>query len=181
MSHFRFALIFTAATGLVAVSQTAQADQSMVMLGKAIASSPDLTTAGAPKRRDGYWELTAIGPGGTAIGKKFLCVGSGSEEKFSLFDQLALLGSCSKKEFRRTAGGWSFETQCAMMDVTTTQKGTISGDFQNSFRVDQKVSQSSGFDTTGAMIGRRVGDCPAQYKPGDMVTEDGSMSINMLD
>ena len=182
MSHLRVAFMFAAAVGLVAVSdRSASAGQRPeVAANGATASSPALTAKGAPKRRDGYWEFNSIGASGTVMGKQFLCVGAGSEDKYSIFDQLSELGDCSKKEFTRTSTGWSFETRCSMMSVTTVQKGVIAGDFQNSFRVDQTVTQSPGGGMTGAVAGRRVGDCPGKYKPGDLVDDDGSTLTNVL-
>ena len=182
MRQLRVILMFAATAGLVAAwDQRVSGGQSAEVASKgATASSPALTAKGAPKRLDGYWEFASIGASGTVMGKQFLCVGAGSEDKYSIFDQLSALGSCSKKDFMRTPTGWSFETQCSMMSVTTVQKGVITGDFQKSFRVDQTVTQSSGGGMTGAVVGRRIGDCPGQYKPGDLVDDDGSTLINVL-
>ena len=167
MPYLRIALMLAVTASFVVAShQHASAGQA----------APSLTAKGAPKRHDGYWEFTSIGASGTAMDKQFLCVGSGSEDKYSIFDQLSELGDCSKKEFTRTPTGWNFETRCSMMNVTTVPKGTISGDFQSSFRVDQTVTQSSG----GSIVGRRIGDCPAKYKAGDLVHNDGSALMNVL-
>jgi hypothetical protein len=182
MPLLRVTLMFAATASLVAVwDQRASGGQSAEVASKgATASSPALTAKGAPRRRDGYWEFASIGASGTVMDKQFLCVGSGSEDKYSIFDQLSELGSCSKKDFTRTPTGWSFETQCSMMNVTTVQKGVIAGDFQNNFRVDQTVTQSSGGGMKGAVVGRHIGDCPGQYKPGDLVDGDGSTLTNVL-
>lgn len=135
--------------------------------------------AGAPRRRDGYWELASYGASGTQMGKQFLCVGAGSEDRFSIYDQLSSAGDCSKKDFVRTPAGWSFETRCAMMQMETVQKGAISGDFQNAFRVDQVVTQGTS-EIKGSIIGRRIGDCPASFKAGDLVSDEGKLIANML-
>jgi hypothetical protein len=182
MSHIRFVLMFAAGVGSVAAwdHRASGGQRPDVATTGATASSPALTAKGAPKRLDGYWEFASIGASGTVMGKQFLCVGAGSEEKYSIFDQLSELGDCSKKEFTRTPTGWSFETRCSMMNVTTVQKGIIAGDFQSSFRVDQTVTQTSGGGTKGAVVGRRVGDCPGKYKPGDLVDDDGSTITNVL-
>jgi hypothetical protein len=183
MSHFRAVVTFAAAVGLVAVrGHCVSAGQSGpdATANGATGASPALTVKGAPKRRDGYWEFASVGASGTVMGKQFLCVGAGSEDKYSIFEQLSELGNCSKKEFTRTPTGWNFETRCSMMNVTTVQKGVIAGDFQNNFRVDQTVSQTSGGGMTGAVVGRRVGECPAKYKPGDLVDDDGSTILNVM-
>jgi hypothetical protein len=138
------------------------------------------TPAGAPKRRDGYWELASFSERGTPMGKQFLCVGAGSEDKFSVMDQLAAVGDCSKKDLTRTATGWNFETRCSLMNKETVQKGTISGDFRSNFRIDQTVTQTPDTEIKGSIRGKRAGDCAAKYKPGDLVDGDGSVLGNML-
>ena len=98
------------------------------------------TPQGAPKRKDGYWEMASISVDGSEMDKQLLCVGGDSEDKYSIFDQLAVAGDCTKKDFKRTLAGWDFETRCSMLNMETVQKGTISGDFQTNFRVDQTVT-----------------------------------------
>jgi hypothetical protein len=137
------------------------------------------TPAGSPKRSDGYWEMGSFSSSGTAMSKQFLCVGGGSEDKFSVMDQLAAVGDCSKKDLTRTATGWDFETRCTLMDKETVQKGTITGDFRSSFRIDQTVTQGSAMQK-GSVRGKRIGDCAAKYKAGDLVDSDGSVLGNML-
>jgi hypothetical protein len=134
---------------------------------------------GEPRRRDGYWEMASFTDQGTPMRKQYLCVGGASEDKFSLFDQLASVGDCGKRSFTRTASGWSFETSCRLMGATTVQKGTIGGDFQTGFLVQQTVTQG-GTAITGSIRGKRAGECPAQFKPGDLVDGDGSKLGNML-
>jgi hypothetical protein len=133
----------------------------------------EMTKAGGPKRADGYWQSTwgdAKSP--------YYCVGQGSEDKYSLVDDLSMLGECSKKDFQRIPGGWAFETVCAADGVTTVQKGTIKGDFRTAYTIDQTVTQTPGSSVRGTIVARRVGDCPPQVKPGDKVTD--LITINML-
>src|SRR5258706_13946850 len=90
-----------------------------------------LTPKGAPRRADGFWEMASFDENGSPMAKQALCVGAGSEDKFSVFDQLTVMGNCSKQDFRRTSTGWTFETRCELMGTVAVQKGTISGDFQH--------------------------------------------------
>lgn len=149
----------------------------------AAASAPPadlvLTPKGAPQRRDGYWEMASYADTGTPMSKQFYCVGAGSEQKFSVFDALASVGDCDKRDFTRTPTGWTFATRCKLMDATTTQTGTISGDFQQSFLIDQTVTQGA-HTQKGTIRGRRVGDCPAKFKPGDLVDAGGDKLGNLL-
>lgn len=138
-----------------------------------------LTPKGAPQRRDGYWEMASYTDTGTPMAKQFYCVGAGSEQKFNMFDALSSAGNCDKKDFKRTATGWTFETRCKVMSMTTTQSGTLSGDFQQTVQVDQTVTQD-GDTQKGTIRGKRVGDCPAKFKPGDLVNAHGEKLANLL-
>lgn len=189
MRSLRAALSMLFAAGALAACGPPAADKTTVP-GAGPASSSDeaatvspaniaLTAKGAPRRRDGYWEMASFAEDGTPMSKQSLCVGADSESGFSVFDQLAMVGDCDKKDFVRTPGGWTFETSCKLMDTVTVQKGVISGDFQTDFLIDQTVTQGD-IVQKGSIRGRRVGDCPGKYKPGDLVDSDGDTLGNML-
>ena len=114
------------------------------------------------------------------MSKQYLCVGAGSEDNFSVFDQLAAVGDCDKNDFTRTSTGWTFETRCELMKIVTVQKGTISGDFQDNFLIDQTVTQGTDTTIKGTIQGKRGGECPAKYKPGDLVDGHGDVLGNIL-
>lgn len=134
----------------------------------------ETTSAGGPKRRDGWWELSST----AQSSKQHLCVGAGSEEKFAVFDQILFsLGDCASENFKRQGAGWAFDLRCDMVGTAMTAKGTISGDFRNSFRVDQTVT-ADGSATSGTIYGVHKGACPAQFKPGDLVS-DGAVLMNV--
>jgi hypothetical protein len=61
-----------------------------------------------------------------------------------------------------------------MMKIVTVQKGTISGDFQDN---PHRSDRYPGTDTTikGMIQGKRGGECPAKYKPGDLVDGHGDV------
>jgi hypothetical protein len=103
----------------------------------ALSAGPvETTSAGGPKRSDGLWEMTSYTEDGSSMASQSLCVGAGSEDQFSLWDQLLIAGDCSRRELTRTNEGWAFETHCELMDMVSASKGTISGDFRKAFRVD---------------------------------------------
>lgn len=139
------------------------------------------TTKGAPRRRDGYWELSSIDESGAEMEKQFLCVGGSSEDFFSVFDQLEVTGGCTKTDFSRTLTGWNFDVQCGRTDDQSlvTEKGSISGDFLDAFRIDQTVRASNGSAMKGSVVGHRLGDCPATLKAGDLADNKGSVIGNM--
>jgi hypothetical protein len=187
MNRLRSALSVLLAAGTLSACGSASTDKGAS--NSALAAAPDvvsqstpanvaLNAKGEPKRRDGYWELASFTEQGTPMQKQYLCVGGVSEEKFSLFDQVDAAG-CGKKGFKRTASGWSFDLSCKTPYSNTAQKGTIAGDFQTSFLVHQTVTQN-GTTMTGSIQGKRAGECPAQFKPGDLVDDHGGKIGNML-
>jgi hypothetical protein len=154
------------------------AGQSSVPAAPAAAAA--VTANGAPRRRDGYWEMASYSAGGSPMSKQFYCVGAGSEDKYSLFDALASVGDCAERRFTRTGSGWSFDTKCKVMDTVTQQTGTIGGDFQQSFIVEQTVRQTGGVEIKGSIRGTWRGDCPAKLRPGDLADSGGDKLGNLL-
>lgn len=144
------------------------------------AGSAETTSAGGPKRSDGFWEITSFSEDGSPMGSQSLCVGAGSEDKFSIWDQILILDDCSRKDLTRNGVVWAFDTHCEWMEMVHAAKGTISGDFRTEFRVDQTVN-SDGRTMTGSIRGENKGPCPAPFKSGDLVSSDGSVLANMLE
>jgi hypothetical protein len=152
--------------------KVALAALALVGCGNNSGSQPEATSKGFPKRADGWWE-TSLGEA-----KQQYCVGNGSEEKYSLADALGF-GDCSKRDFQRISDGWRFETVCSITEGhTTTQTGTITGDFRTSYRIVQQVVSDQLGTQKGEITARRLGDCPAGIKPGDQVSS--GMTFNLL-
>jgi len=141
------------------------------------ARSSDTPSAG-PKRRDGFWEMTSVREDGSVRGKQSLCVGGGSEDKFSVWDQITVIGNCNRQELARAGAGWTFDARCELFGMVNESKGTISGDFRDRFRVDLAVV-SDGRREAGSIRGEHKGACPAAFKPGDLVSE-GRVLMNVL-
>ncbi len=137
------------------------------------------TAKGAPKRADGYWALKNVGGGGTVIGTQHLCVGGNSEERGSIFDQIALNVNCSTYDFKQTGAGWEFTTVCGKTPMVSTSKGKISGDFAKSYRVEMTVEED-GLTLSRTIEASNGGACPAGVAPGDLMDEKGSKVTNIL-
>ncbi|AUW59010.1 hypothetical protein C1T17_13815 [Sphingobium sp. SCG-1] len=139
-----------------------------------------VTSKGAPRCAEGYWQMSSFTAEGSPMMKQYYCVGADSEKKYSLFDQLTIMGNCSRSDFKRTSAGWDFIIQCAIMDQKLAQTGTIAGDFQNSFAMTTNVVENGGSPRKGTIEGKRVGECPAGFKPGDLVNSAGKKMMNLL-
>jgi hypothetical protein len=131
-----------------------------------------------PKRSDGYWEMASFREDGSRRTTQFLCVGGGSENEFSIWDQLTVMGDCPRKELVRSGAGWTFDTRCELFGSVSESKGTISGDFRDRFRVDLTMV-NDGRREAGSIRGERKGACPSPFKPGDLVS-DGRVLMNVL-
>lgn len=130
------------------------------------------TASGAPKRAAGNWELKHLGGGGSVIGIQFLCIDSASEEKAPLFDQIAKNINCGKYETTRAGSVWTFDFSCGPAGMTAETKGSASGDFAASYRVE--MTESDGSMTLERTVeAKRVGDCPAGVAPGILRDEEG--------
>lgn len=139
------------------------------------AASVDTTSAGGPKRRDGWWEMTS---GGAVTDTQHLCVGAGSEEGWSLYDQILFsVGECTKKALDRQGAGWRLDLDCDSSGTKIKMQGQISGDFRNSFRVEQSGTVN-GAPRSASIRGTHLGSCPAPFKPGDVVSS-GRVLFNM--
>lgn len=138
-----------------------------------------LTAKGAPKRADGYWALENVGGGGTVIGTQHLCVGGDSEERGSVFDQIALNVNCSTYEFKPSAAGWAFDFVCGKPPMVSKSKGKITGDFAKSYKVEMTVEED-GLTLSRTIDASNGGACPAGVKPGDLMDEKGAKITNIL-
>lgn len=129
---------------------------------------------GAPRRAAGLWELKNLGGGGSVIGTQTLCVDDASEEKASLFDQIARNTNCSKYEITPGGGTWSFEFVCGGEGFISTTKGEASGDFTGSYRVEMTDSDGTS-EMSRTIEATRAGDCPAGVAPGTLRDEQGKV------
>ncbi|HYI82250.1 MAG TPA: hypothetical protein VEX11_03450 [Acetobacteraceae bacterium] len=142
---------------------------------RAAADAPSV----GPKRRDGYWEMRSLREDGSVRDTQFLCVGGGSENEFSIWDQITIMGNCSRKELVRSGAGWTFDARCELFGSVMESKGTMSGDFRDRFRVDLTVV-NDGRRQAGSIRGEHKGACPAPFKPGDLVSDGGRVLMNVL-
>jgi hypothetical protein len=115
---------------------------------------------------------------GSVRDTQFLCVGGGSENEFSIWDQITIMGDCSRKELVRSGAGWTFDARCELFGSVMESKGTMSGDFRDRFRVDLTVV-NDGRRQVGSIRGEHKGACPSPFKPGDLIS-DGRVLMNVL-
>ena len=161
-----------AAENAVAPSDAAVADSKIAAVA--------LTAKGAPARADGYWRLENIGGGGTTIGTQYLCVGSGSEERRSLFDQIAMNVNCSRYDITGGGADWAFDFVCGAPPMESLATGSVSGDFVKAYKVEQQVTEGD-FSQERTIVASNGGACPDGVAPGDLIDDQGAKVTNILD
>jgi hypothetical protein len=126
----------------------------------------------------GLWEERVFDRSGE---RRFrYCLDAGTGRQLAAFDR-ALNGRCTRRDMAEAAdGSWRFATRCDMGawgEVTT--EGVMRGDFSSHYRVDvsTQTERSAAANGPGRVIAdlRRIGDCPAAVKPGEILSPDGGV------
>ena len=144
------------------------------LMAGAVCAAPDA----APVRRAGFWETTMTLEGASAhtmVTKA--CTDAALERRTAAFGDAK---DCPTHEMHRTADGFAFRSICVRNGVTTTTAGAIKGDLTSRYRVEATTRISSagggpGRERHTVMDNRRLGDCPAGRKPGDLVLSNGQV------
>lgn len=179
-----FAVLGVSLLALAACSKKAD-DKTAAATGEAAPAAANAPAApiGPPKRKPGLWAQTVSTAGMTQTSK--LCLDEATEAKMSVWGQQMGQDMCARNVITPTAGGWSFDSECAMTGAGTIKTtGTATGDF-NSKYVVKATSTTSGSSMAQAngthemeVTATYEGPCPAGMKPGDM-TLPGGMTVNI--
>jgi hypothetical protein len=150
----------------------------------ALVASSDVVLADTlPKRKPGLWELsvTASGDGQPHVSKQ--CVDEATDAKLqSMLQQGLTKDSCSKNEFTKTATGFESHAECTVGPAKVTSVGSFSGDFNSSYTGEVVTTfeppMVGNGRSTVSMSAKWSGPCPADMKPGDIVTEHGKFDMD---
>mgnify|MGYP001807780232 CR=1 FL=1 len=140
----------------------------------AFAAGPALADT-LPARKAGLWETTMSAAPSMKIKQ---CI---DEKTDKLAESAAAPGAtCSKREIRKVAAGYEIESSCTIGTITADAKGLVTGDFASAVKIEltSLIKGVPGMPPGGTpqkttMEARRVGDCEAGQKPGDMIMPDG--------
>jgi hypothetical protein len=109
------------------------------------------------------------------------CLDAAAAGALASFDR-QLGGRCSRHDMARAAdGSWRFSTACDMGAAgKVATEGVMRGDFARHYVVEARSqtvgaanSAANGPDRMKADV-RRIGDCPADMKPGDVILPGGA-------
>jgi hypothetical protein len=144
----------------------------------ASALTPIQPAATTPAPAPGLWQETVSDRHGARVVK--LCLDAASAASLASFDQ-SLNGRCTRHDMARAAdGSWHFSTSCDMGPWgKVATEGVMRGDFASHYSVeattqtiDAAQSAANGPGRVRADV-RRLGDCPSDMKPGDVVLPGG--------
>jgi len=129
-----------------------------------------------PSMAAGLWRQRVSGAHGEQV--TTYCLDAGAAGGLASFNQ-QLSGHCSQRQMALSAdGAWRFKTSCdagAWGKVTT--EGVMRGDFTHHYTVDAEQQVAGGARSSGGahvvVDVKRLGDCPTDMKPGDVILPGG--------
>jgi hypothetical protein len=139
-----------------------------------------------PKRKEGLWELKAVGLQATGMPATQFCVGEKTDQFDHALDRIAAIkGSCKFGSFKRAGEAWLAESVCKEGKRVVTSRSIASGDFEAFYRIDTNVNYEPPLggvkrEDKDALEGRYLGPCLPGQKAGDSVVP-GMGTLNMHD
>lgn len=139
-----------------------------------------------PKRKEGLWEIRAVGLQATGMPATQFCVGDRTDQPDHSLDRIAATkGSCKFGTFKRAGEAWVAESICKEGKRVVTSRSIASGDFESFYRIDTSVNYEPPLggikrEDKDALEGRYVGPCLNGQRPGDSVVP-GMGTLNMHD
>ena len=124
-----------------------------------------------PQMSGGLWRQRVSGSRGVSVTR--YCLDAGAATALASFNQ-QLSGHCGERQMALTGdGAWHFKTVC---DSSGTGKvvteGVMRGDFASHYAIQAAIANAGGAERLNADV-KRLGDCPADMKPGDVVLPGG--------
>ena len=138
-----------------------------------------------PKRKPGLWELSVVAASGqqTQVTGR-MCIDAVTDAALTNFGVGLSNQVCSKRDVRVTGSLATIDAVCKIGGSVQTSHSKITFTGNSAYRAEVRVHSDPPFmgrtDTTTTQIGKWTGPCPADMKPGDLVTGNG-LKINIMD
>lgn len=160
---------------------SAGSSQTAATAAPAAPATGPLTLDNLPRRKPGLWRQTMAMKGvDRPMPATEFCTDAASEAKMSLMGQQIARNKCQAPQFSRNLdGSISFTSACDMGEAgKMTSQGTISGDYNSSYKVQIDSTTTGG--PPGAPAERKmtitatwVGPCAPDQKGGDIILPGG--------
>lgn len=152
----------------------------LALLVAGVAAIPALSLgadSAMPVRKPGWWELnlTIEGPTPQPLRQTVhMCTDAAVDQVQTPFG-IHTGKTCPPIQVSRTAEGWTFSETCVLGQTTVSAEGRARGDFSSSYHVDLTTRMNpppvpQAAEIRMAMDAKRLGECPADKKPGDIET-----------
>jgi hypothetical protein len=143
-----------------------------------------------PTRKAGLWELKMAFEGRNLPAQVIRqCVDASTDKLMNANFGGSALEACSKKDIKNSGGTITVDSVCKFGEVTSTSHAVVTGSFDSAYTVNVTTTRQGGPAMPGAAPGaashmtiesKRVGDCEAGQKPGDIIMGNG-IKMNILD
>jgi hypothetical protein len=131
------------------------------------------TAPAAPQIAPGLWRQRVTGARDVSVTR--YCLDAGTASALVAFNQ-QLAGRCAEHQMALGAdGAWRFRTACDTAMGKLVTSGAMHGDFASHYVVEAQQQSVGGVSHVSADV-KRLGDCPSDMKPGDVVLPDGARS-----
>ena len=132
------------------------------------------TAPAGPQMAAGLWRQRVTGEAGVSITR--YCLDAGAAGALASFNQ-QLADHCPEHQMALGPdGAWRFHTACdAGAGRKMVTEGVMRGDFASHYVVEAARHSAGGASHVIADV-KRLGDCPGDMKPGDIILPGGAKS-----
>lgn len=139
-----------------------------------------LAQDGLPQRKAGLWETSMQMAGGMSSRQ---CVDAKTDAEMQRKGMAGGGGDsqCKQTSMKRSGGRLEIQTDCISSEGKSRVVSTITGDFQDHYKMDNKMSfdppRHGKSEARMTIEAKYLGACPADMKPGDIRMASG-MTMN---
>ena len=183
MTIFRFAAAAgLAALALSACGQKDDAQPGAVPPKTAAPAAAPLADNEWPQPTPGFWEQKVQVNAEDQGTVSRICYDAALAKRLGVIGQQDQAKMNCKPAFSRGAdGSLVVDSTCTGSDgQVTTSRSVIRGDFSKAYTVEVTNSDDPAGDTPGKLTVTRLGDCPVDFKPGDMEMAGIRMNLNSV-
>ena len=179
MTILRFAAAGLAALALAACGQNDDAQPGASPPKAAGPATGPLAANDWPTPSPGLWENKVMADASEAGATSRICYDEAIAKRMGVMGQQAAASmNCQHTLNRQADGSLAFTATCDGMEgKRSTSRGVIRGDFAKAYTIEFSDADDPAGSPPVKMSATRLGDCPADFKPGDMEVAGMRMNI----
>jgi hypothetical protein len=138
-----------------------------------------------PKRKPGLWEMSTTSSGNKGVpAMSKVCIDAATDRELMNFGLGVAIQLCSKRDIKVSGAVATLNMVCTIGNSQATSRSTITYSGNTAYRAEIRAHFEPPFlgqsDSTTTQQAKWTGPCPADMKPGDLVTGNGA-KINLRD